>query len=319
MIDLYPFSGYVVVVFGLDDSGIACAKTLQSSGATVWAWDDDQAKRTHAETLDLTLTDLSEIDWREPVSMVIEPRIAHAKDDFHPYVSEAKKVNCEIISDVELLARVQRESAYVGVVGHQGRALAADVISYVMKLCGREAETTGLTGQSVLDLYPLELNGAYVLDMPSDKIDITVSITYDVAIWLNFDQKSIIGNNTVIEERKAMSWVFHRQTKPKTAIINIDDPVSLEVYQTLEKAEEQALIAVSTTSLVAGGIGVQDEWLIDDREGTALQVIKLSDVTSSAVPGYYAAAVAAYACAVAIGLQSHAAMACLNSYALPEN
>ena len=39
MIDVFPFAGFPVAVFGLGRSGIATALALQESDAEVWAWD----------------------------------------------------------------------------------------------------------------------------------------------------------------------------------------------------------------------------------------------------------------------------------------
>ena len=45
MIDVFPFAGYPVAVFGLGRSGLTAAKSLAGSEAEVAAWDDDAQAR----------------------------------------------------------------------------------------------------------------------------------------------------------------------------------------------------------------------------------------------------------------------------------
>ena len=42
MIDVFPFAGYPIAVFGLGLSGLSAAKALVKSEADVSAWDDDE-------------------------------------------------------------------------------------------------------------------------------------------------------------------------------------------------------------------------------------------------------------------------------------
>jgi len=48
MIDLFYFNGLPVAVLGLGKSGSMAARALKASGADVWAWDDDEARREAA-------------------------------------------------------------------------------------------------------------------------------------------------------------------------------------------------------------------------------------------------------------------------------
>ena len=58
MIRIPHESGRPVAVLGLGKSGLTAARALTASGAEVWAWDDDAAKRTALAT-----TDLYACDW----------------------------------------------------------------------------------------------------------------------------------------------------------------------------------------------------------------------------------------------------------------
>ena len=123
MIDVFPFSGLPVAVFGLGRSGTSVAEALMKSGSEVWAWDDNIDARTIAEKLGITLVDLYKCDWDELTTLVLSPGIPHTFPKPHPIATIAKAHNIEIICDVELLGRSQRLSNMIGITGTNGKRM----------------------------------------------------------------------------------------------------------------------------------------------------------------------------------------------------
>ena len=75
MIEAPEFAGKTVAVMGLGRSGLAAANALQGSGADVWAWDDDEAKREIENNF--TITDLADADWSIIETLILSPGIPH--------------------------------------------------------------------------------------------------------------------------------------------------------------------------------------------------------------------------------------------------
>ena len=75
MIDVFPFAGYPIAVFGLGLSGLSAAKALVKSEADVSAWDDDEDARQRAADEGVPLGDLYGIDWKEQTSLVLSPGV----------------------------------------------------------------------------------------------------------------------------------------------------------------------------------------------------------------------------------------------------
>ena len=73
MIDVFPFAGYPIAIFGLGQSGLAAAKALVNSDAEVWAWDDDKGARSRAAKDNIPLVDLYKCNWHELTSLVHKP------------------------------------------------------------------------------------------------------------------------------------------------------------------------------------------------------------------------------------------------------
>ena len=311
MIDVFPFAGFTVALFGLGHQGRKAAVALDLSEVAVWAWDDDPANRAAAEDEGVPLVDLSDIDWREPVSLVIEHRIPHGKTGAHPFVEKAREAGAEVISDLELLARAQRDSSYIAVVSRKQEARALDMLEQVFLVAGHNVEVGGDEENALLDCHPLEAGGMYIAAVPPGRADTTVSITFDQVLFLDFGEGAWPPFETADESIEAIRWVFHRQTAPKGAVINIDDAIGRQLFNELAEKNEQALIPISLSEAVVGGVYVEGGWLIDDRKGDQTRVVQLP---TAGDPAATRLALGAYALAVLAGTPEHAAMASMMGY-----
>jgi UDP-N-acetylmuramoylalanine--D-glutamate ligase len=314
MIDVFPFAGYPVAVFGLGQSGLATARALVRSEAEVWAWDDNENARQRAEDEGIPLVDLYHCDWRELTTLVLSPGVPLNHPHPHPIVDLAREAGCEVIGDIELLGRTQRWCNYIGITGTNGKSTTTALLGHIMQVSGREAEVGGNLGVPALTLEPLGPEGTYVLEMSSYQLELTVSITFDVAVLLNLSADHLDRHGGMDGYIAAKKLIFHRQTKPRTAVIGVDDPFCQKIAAELKAADEQEVIEVSGERQVPGGVYAIDGVLIDDTEGSATPVCNLRENPS--LPGSHNAqnAAAAYAAAKTAGVGPHAIMACIQSY-----
>ena len=314
MIDLFYFSGLPVAVLGLGKSGLVAAEALMKSGAEVWAWDDDEAKRTAASQREVPIVDLSSCDWRQLTSLVISPGIPHSHPAPHPIAALAREHDCEIIGDIELLARAQRDAQYVGITGTNGKSTTTALIGHIVEMSGRQVEVGGNLGTPALALEPLDSSGLYVLEMSSYQLELTLSITFDVAVLLNISPDHIERHGGFEGYVAAKKLVFHRQTKPRTAVVGVDDETSRQIFEALSAADEQKLVPISAERAVPGGVYVLDGRLIDDGEGQQVPVMDLREVPTLPGRHNWQNAAAAYAACKALGIAPPVIQACLRSF-----
>ena len=314
MIDVFPFEGLPVPVLGLGRSGIATARGLERGGAEVWAWDDNEEARAKAADEGIEIVDLNTIDWREATSLILSPGIPHTHPKPHPLVTKAREAGCEIIGDVELLVRTQRDAAYVGITGTNGKSTTTALIGHIFQVSGREAEVGGNLGMPALSLEPLGTEGTYILEMSSYQLELTFSLTFDVAVLLNISADHLDRHGGMDGYIAAKRQIFHRQTKPRTAVIGVDDAHCRKIYDELYAADEQLVVGISAKERVRGGVYVIDGVLIDDTEGKETPVMNLRTVPSLQGVHNWQNAAAAYAACKMTGIQPHAVMACINSY-----
>lgn len=313
MIDVFAFNGLPIAVLGLGRSGLSAAKALQKSGAQVWAWDDNEDMRSGAADQGIPLVDLNQCDWGDCTTLVLSPGIPHTFPEPHPIAAEARKANVEIICDVELLARSQRQARYVGITGTNGKSTTTALIGHILRSTGSRTEIGGNFGIPALDLAPLDEAGVYVLEMSSYQLERTPSIAYDFAVLLNISADHLERHGGMDGYIAAKKSIFERQIR-HTAVIGRDDPFCEAIYQELKPEGDQRIIPISGLNKVQGGVYVVDGVLIDDTENQETPVIDLNTIAS--LPGVHnwQNAAAAYATTRAIGVEASDIATCLHSY-----
>lgn len=314
MIDVFPFSGFPVGVLGLGRSGLATALALQESNAEVYAWDDDPKARSVAQNEGIHLVDLYSCDWSQLTSLIVSPGVPIDYPVIHPLVAKAREVNCEVIGDIELLVRTQRWCGFIGITGTNGKSTTTALLGHIMQLAGREAEVGGNLGIPVLSLDPLGAEGTYILEMSSYQLELTPSATFDVALLLNISSDHLERHGGIEGYVQAKRRIFQRQTKPRTAILGVDDQICEEIYSHLRAADEQIVIPISGSKPIKNGVYAVDGILYDCIDGIEKPVCNLYENPSLLGSHNGQNAAAAFAAAKTAGVAPHAIMACLKSY-----
>ena len=314
MIEVFPFDGLPVAVLGLGKSGLVAARALERGGAEVWAWDDDEEKRLAAEEKGVPIVDLRTADLSELTSLVLSPGIPHTHPEPHPVVARARAAGLEIIGDIELLARTQREPAYVGITGTNGKSTTTALIGHVLEVTGRDVAVGGNLGTPALALEALGAGGIYVLEMSSYQLELTHSLTFDVAVLLNVTPDHLDRHGGMVGYVAAKRLIFHRQTKPRAAIIGVDDEICRGIHRELARAGDQVVIPVSAEGPVAGGVYAADGWLVDDIDGAAAPVVELARLVRLPGRHNWQNAAAAYAASRHVGVPPHAIAASLQTF-----
>jgi UDP-N-acetylmuramoylalanine--D-glutamate ligase len=313
-IHLYAFDGVPVAVLGLGKSGLVAAKALQEAGAEVKAWDDNAKSRAAAEAAGVPVVDLTKANWRDIPTLVISPGIAHTHPAPHPVAKLAKDNNVEIIGDIELLARSQVEAGYVGITGTNGKSTTTALIGHVLYQAGRGVQVGGNIGTPALELQPLPSGGLYVLEMSSYQLEITVSITFDIAVLINISPDHLDRHGGMDGYVAAKRRIFHRQTKPRTAVIGVDDDYCRAIHADLVAKGDQVVIPISSGRAVEGGVYVIDGILYDAIDGKAKRVADLRPVPTLPGAHNWQNAAAAYAVARAAAVAPDVIAAALATY-----
>ncbi|MGM0559962.1 MAG: UDP-N-acetylmuramoyl-L-alanine--D-glutamate ligase [Pseudomonadota bacterium] len=315
MIELPFMEGCTVAVLGLGKSGRTAARALMASGAEVWAWDDSEDARNRAAEASIPLVDLMQADWSQPVSLILSPGIPYHHPAPHPVVAKAQAAGVEVVGDIELLGRIQPDANYIGITGTNGKSTTTALIGHVLNMSRRLVYTGGNLGMPALEFDPVGREGFYVLEMSSYQLDLTLSITFDVAVLLNISPDHLDRHGGLDGYIAAKKQIFRRQTSNRTAVVGVDDAISREIFDELQAAGKQRVIPVSGKGSVAGGVYASDGVLIDDSEGKQVPILPLSELEHLPGEHNWQNAAAAYAACQAAGVDPAVIMACMRSFA----
>lgn len=316
MIRIDTFKGQPVAVMGLSRTGLTAARALAAGGAEVWAWDDDDARREAAAGEGIALVDLAARDLRHAGALVLSPGIPHLHPEPHPVAAKARDAGCEIICDVDLLARQITEPGYVGVTGTNGKSTTTALIGHVLARAGNEVAVGGNIGEPVLDLNELGPSGTYVLELSSYQLERVPRLALDVAILLNISPDHLDRHGGMDGYVAAKTRIFDRTADGGHAIVGMDDRYGRGLRLDLTMRGGLKIVPISGNQRMPGGVYADGTgMLIDDLDNGRAGVLDLRAVDTLPGRHNWQNAAAAYAAARLVGVAAASAAEAIRSFA----
>ncbi len=313
MIVVDGFAGRRVAVLGLARSGRAAARALAAGGPQVLGWDGDQAVSESVAT-EVPRSDLGAADWHRIAALVLSPGIPHSYPAPHPAVLRAREAGTEIIGDIELLGRAQREARFVGITGTNGKSTTTALVGHSLAAAGQRVEIGGNLGTASLSLEPLGSEGTYVLEASSFQLELITTLAFDVAVLLNITPDHLDRHGGMAGYIAAKRRIFARQRAAATAVVGIDDALCRAIADELRRAGPARVVPISVTEPAPGGVYVDRGWLVDATGPQPIRVLELA--LAARLPGAHnwQNAAAAYAAARAVGVAAEAASGAIRSF-----
>ncbi len=319
MIDVTAFKDQTVAVMGLGKSGLSAARALAAGGASVWAWDDGEARRNEAAGHGVDLADLYQADWSKVATLVLSPGIPHTYPEPHAIAANAMESRAEIICDVDLLARTVQGARYVGITGTNGKSTTTALIGHILKAAGRPVEIGGNYGIPALEMAPLGDNGTYVLELSSYQLERVPSIALDVAVLLNITPDHLKRHGGMDGYVAAKKIIFDRAKDDGHAIIGMEDAncrgLSLEMMVSGAFHGGKNLTPISGSARTPGGVYVENGRLIDDLDYGQTEIMDMTGLPTLPGSHNWQNAAAAYAAAKVAGIDAETIVAAIQSFA----
>ncbi|HAQ34654.1 MAG: UDP-N-acetylmuramoyl-L-alanine--D-glutamate ligase [Maricaulis sp.] len=320
MFPVRDFEGRNVAVFGLGRTGIAAAKALAAGGAHVLAWDENEDTRAAAEKAGIALEDLGRRDWGDIAALALSPGVPLTHPSPHRMVEFARTVGAEVIGDMELFARTintlpeAERPSVVGITGTNGKSTTTALVGHILKKAGRDVHVGGNIGDAVLGLPAPRPGAVYVLELSSYQLDLTHSLTCDVAILLNLSPDHLDRHGDMDGYLKAKKRIFANQAASHTAIIGVDDDYTRGVCTALMSAGPMKVVPVSSGRALSRGVYALGGKVHDATQGHAELGADLS--ASPALPGRHNGqnAAAAFAAARALGVNARTIAQAMKSF-----
>ena len=283
MISVAALSGKTVAIMGLGKSGLSAVEALGAGGTRVWAWDDSADKRDTVAQNGVRLTDIYQEDWSDVETLVLSPGIPDKFPTPHPIAEKARENGCQIICDVDLLARSNSEANFVGITGSNGKSTTTALTGHMLNYAGLEALVGGNIGDPVLRLDVLGNTGTYVLELSSYQLERVPNLHLNVAVLLNMSPDHLERHGGMPGYVAAKKSIFERVVPGGKAIIGMDDQVcrgiSLELMVNSGLAI-QNIIPISANGRVPGGVYIDGTILVDDLENRQTPIVDLARMTN---------------------------------------
>ncbi|MHA6722314.1 Mur ligase family protein [Sphingomonas sp. RS2018] len=228
MIASTAWAGRRYAVLGLARSGAATVRALLASGASVVAWDADEAKRealSQAGEKALKLADPLTIDLTGFDGIVVSPGVPLNR---HPIAAHAGDV--PIIGDIELFAQARAElpqHKVVGITGTNGKSTTTALVAHICETAGLPTRMGGNIGLPILAQEPLPDGGVYVLELSSYQIDLTYSLDCDVAVLLNITPDHLDRYDGFDAYAASKARLFAMQSAGRVAVLGTGEVASV--------------------------------------------------------------------------------------------
>jgi UDP-N-acetylmuramoylalanine--D-glutamate ligase len=231
-------TGKTVLVLGMGDTGLSCARFLARRGARLRVADSREAppRRGELEALlprpEISCGPFSDgaVDGVELV--VISPGVPREE----PLVSEAVERGIPVIGDVELFAlaleQAQRKTAgaparVIAITGTNGKTTVTSMAGAMCRRARLDTEVAGNISPAVLDAWMRReaagsLPGAWVLEVSSFQLESTWSLSPTAATVLNVTEDHMDRYASLAEYAAAKARVFNGCG---SQVLNRDDPM----------------------------------------------------------------------------------------------
>ena len=239
-----------VVVVGMARSGVAAVRLLQQKGALVRAVDE----KPMGEVLGVTVEPQTEAAFRDADLVVISPGVPADLD----LLEKARARGVAVIGELELAAPFLK-GGNIGVTGTNGKTTTTALVGHILKESGIACQVGGNIGTPPAAMVGTSRDGQWnVLELSSFQLETIRTFHAPIAACLNITQNHLDRHHTFENYVHAKARLFEMQEHNDAAILNADDPVTVEF----------AAHTPATTSWFSGSREVSGAWL----EGDAIQL-----------------------------------------------
>jgi UDP-N-acetylmuramoylalanine--D-glutamate ligase len=252
--------GTRVVVVGMARSGVAALRLLQQKGALVRAVDE----KPMGEVLGVTVEPQTEAAFRDADLVVISPGVPADLD----LLEKARERGVAVIGELELAAPFLK-GGNIGVTGTNGKTTTTALVGHILKESGIACQVGGNIGTPPAAMVETSRDGQWnVLELSSFQLETIRTFHAPIAACLNITQNHLDRHHTFENYVHAKARLFEMQEHNDAAILNADDPVTVEfaAHTPATTSWFSGLRAVSGAWLEGDVIKLQGEALLDVRD-----------------------------------------------------
>ena len=267
-------TGRRVVVVGAARSGLAAAELLSSRGAEVTVTDirEDVENRDELEAIGVKL-ELG-VQRRETLMgadlVVLSPGVSPCQPD----VAAAKRAGVDVMGEVELASRWLK-GKLVAITGTKGKSMTTVLAKRMLESGGFKVLVGGNIGQALSTQVPASTpDVVHLVEVSSFQLEQTDTFRPSIGVCLNIFSDHLDRHGSMQAYAEAKGRIFANQKNTDWAVVNADDPRSLE----LADRSQARLLRFSMRTLLDEGIVIANDFVVYRKGQRDIPLIPLSAV-----------------------------------------
>ncbi len=218
-----------IVIIGLGQTGLSCARFLVEKGFTVAIMDS----RQQPPGLDTLQQDYPEVliktggfdeDWLIEADMVV---LSPGVDPRNEVIQTAKQRGIEIVGDVELFARYAN-APIIAITGSNGKSTVTTLLAEMAIEADKQCQVGGNLGTPTLDLIIEPAPDFYIVELSSFQLETVTSLNAFVSVVLNVSPDHLDRYDSVEDYQDAKVTIFNGDG---VMVLNVDDPFVSQFVQ----------------------------------------------------------------------------------------
>jgi UDP-N-acetylmuramoylalanine--D-glutamate ligase len=241
-------------------SGIAAVKLLLSKGANVRAVDE----KPMGEVLGITVEPQTEATFRDADLVVLSPGVPADLD----VLATVRTRGVPVIGELELAAPFLK-GGNIGVTGTNGKTTTTALTGHILRESGMACQVGGNIGTPPAAMVETSRPDQWnVLELSSFQLETIRTFNAPIAACLNVTQNHLDRHHTFDNYKNAKARLFETQRENDWAVLNADDPVTVE----FARRTPAAVAWFSSSHPISGAwldgdvIRVEDAEMVDVRE-----------------------------------------------------
>jgi UDP-N-acetylmuramoylalanine--D-glutamate ligase len=269
--------GKRVTVVGLARSGVAACNVLAERGARVLGTDRSPREKLRgnlaaleARGVRLEIGGHRSEDFSDADLIVISPGVLTHLD----LLERARSRGIPVWGEVELASRLTT-ARFVGITGTNGKSTTTSLLGAMLETAGIPAVVAGNIGTALCEVVtPLGPSHWVVAELSSFQLETIVTFRPHVAVFLNLAPDHLDRYAHLADYYAAKARIFLNQTEEDFAVLNADDPPTLEWAQNIRSRPR----LFSRVRTVGDGAFVRDGCLVIRREGRTEAVCDVGEI-----------------------------------------
>lgn len=250
--DIENLSHKRVLIIGLGQTGLSCARYLSEHGVEVAVTDS----RDHPPALDELQEHYPDIAifvggfnseaFKRATCLIVSPGISLRE----PLIAEARARGAEIVGDIELFAR-NVNAPVIAITGSNGKSTVTSLLGEMAKAAGIDVRIGGNIGIPALDLLHEPRPDLYILELSSFQLETTESLNACAAVILNISEDHMDRYHDLNDYTAAKAKVYYGTG---SLIVNLDDEAVLATVKLIRQGRELLGFTLGTPSVKQFGI-----------------------------------------------------------------